>query len=102
MRSKIIKLMQNSLINNECKNNIQKEDLIKGINKLNNIFNTYKKIKAVKDTNEENNKTKDVENYEQKYFNNINEANNIIENIYSDKYQIDSIIEEKEEEDQTE
>ena len=102
LRSKIIKLMQNSQINNECKNNIQKEDLIKGINKLNNIFNTYKNIKALKDTNKKKNKNKDVENYEQKDCNNINEANNIIENIYSDKYQIDSIIEEKEEEDQTE
>ena len=102
LRSKIIKLLQNNQINNECKNSIQKEDLIKGINKLNNIFNTYKNIKAVKDTNEENNKNKNDEMYEQKDFNKVNESDNIIQKIYSDKYQIDSIIEEREEEDQTE
>ena len=102
MRSKIIKLLQNNQINNECKNSIQKEDLIKGINKLNNIFNTYKNIKAVKDTNEENNKNKNDEMYEQKDNNNIDESDNAIQKIYSDKYQIDSIIEEREEEDQTE
>ena len=102
LRSKIIKLLQNNQINNECKNSIQKEDLIKGINKLNNIFNTYKNIKSVKDTNEENNKNKNDEMYEQKDNNNIDESDNIIQKIYSDKYQIDSIIEEREEEDQTE
>ena len=103
LRSKIIKLLQNNQINNECKNSIQKEDLIKGINKLNNIFNTYKNIKAVKDTNEENNKNKNDEMYDEKDFNNnIDESDNIIQKIYSDKYQIDSIIEEREEEDQTE
>ena len=102
LRSKIIKLLQNNQINNECKNSIQKEDLIKGINKLNNIFNTYKNIKAVKDTNEENNKNKNDEMFEEKDNNNIDESDNIIQKIYSDKYQIDSIIEEREEEDQTE
>ena len=102
LRSKIIKLLQNNQKNNECKNSIQKEDLIKGINKLNNIFNTYKNIKAVKDTNEDNNKNKNDEMYEQKDFNKVNESYNIIQKIYSDKYQIDSIIEEREEEDQTE
>ena len=40
--------------------------------------------------------------YEQKDFNKVNESDNIIQKIYSDKYQIDSIIEEREEEDQTE
>ena len=102
LRSKIIKLLQNNQINNECKNSIQKEDLIKGINKLNNIFNTYKNIKAVKDTNEENNKNKNDEMFEEKDNNNIDESDNAIQKIYSDKYQIDSIIEEREEEDQTE
>ena len=102
LRSKIIKLLQNNQINNECKNSIQKEDLIKGINKLNNIFNTYKNIKVIKDTNEENNKNKIDKKYEEKDNNNIDESDNIIQKIYSDKYQIDSIIEEREEEDQTE
>ena len=111
LRSKIIKLTENTQINNENKNIIQKEDLIKGINKLNDIFKVYQNINALKDMNEENNKNKDVEKNEQKCLNIINEnqkndlfeKDNKIQNLYSDKYKIDSIIEEKEEEeDQTE
>ena len=48
LRSKIIKLMKNSQINSEHKNIIQKDDLIKGINKLNDIFKTYQNIKSKK------------------------------------------------------
>ena len=110
LRSKIIKLTQNTRINNECKNIIQKEDLIKGINKLNDIFKAYQTINSAKDMNEENNTNKDVERDEQKSLNIINENqkkdlfenDNSIQNLYSDKYKIDSIIEEKEEEEQTE
>ena len=110
LRSKIIKLTQNIQINNECKNIIQKEDLIKGINKLNDIFKSYQNINSAKDMNEENNTNKDVERDEQKSLNIINENqkkdlfenDNSIQNLYSDKYKIDSIIEEKEGEEQTE
>ena len=41
LRTKMIKLIPNNQISNENKNIIQKEDLIKGINKLNDIFNIY-------------------------------------------------------------
>ena len=110
LRSKIIKLTRNTQINNECKNIIQKEDLIKGINKLNDIFKAYQTINSAKDMNEENNTNKDVERDEQKSLNIINENqkkdlfenDNSIQNLYSDKYKIDSIIEEREEEEQTE
>ena len=85
LRTKMIKLIPNNQISNENKNIIQKEDLIKGINKLNDIFNIYQN--KDKEENEEN----------------INkEEENSIKKIYNDKYLIDSIIEEKEEEDQTE
>ena len=81
----MIKLIPNNQISNENKNIIQKEDLIKGINKLNDIFNIYQN--KDKEENEEN----------------INkEKENSINKLYNDKYLIDSIIEEKEEEDQTE
>ena len=87
LRSKIIKLTPNNQKNNENKNIIQKEDLIKGINKLNDIFNIYHNKDISKEQNGEN----------------INkEEENSIKKIYNDKYLIDSIIEEKEEEDQTE
>ena len=110
LRSKIIKLTQNTQINNECKNIIQKEDLIKGINKLNDIFKAYQTINSAKDMNKKNNINKDVERDEQKSLNIINEnqkndlfdKDNTIQNLYNDKYKIDSIIEEKEEEEQTE
>ena len=85
LRTKMIKLIPNNQISNENKNIIQKEDLIKGINKLNDIFNIYQN--KDKEENEEN----------------INkEKENSINKLYNDKYLIDSIIEEKEEEDQTE
>ena len=85
LRTKMIKLIPNNQISNENKNIIQKEDLIKGINKLNDIFNIYQN--KDKEENEEN----------------INkEKENSINKVYNDKYLIDSIIEEKEEEDQTE
>ena len=87
LRSKIIKLTPNNQKNNENKNIIQKEDLIKGINKLNDIFNIYHNKDISKEQNGEN----------------INkEEENSIKKIYNEKYLIDSIIEEKEEEDQTE
>ena len=85
LRTKMIKLIPNNQISNENKNIIQKEDLIKGINKLNDIFNIYQN--KDKEENEEN----------------INkEKENSINKLYNDKYLIDTIIEEKEEEDQTE
>ena len=102
LRCKIFKLNVGDNINNIRKKNIQQEDLIKGINKLNYIFNNYKDDN---NTNyKENKNTVDIN--EQKEINIINneltndleEKDIYLKKLYIEKYKTDSIIEEKDEE----
>ena len=103
LRSKIFKLNDGDNINNIRKKNIQQEDLIKGINKLNYIFNNYKDDNDT-NINKENKKICDIN--EQKEINIMNneKENDLIQKdiylkkLYIEKYKTDSIIEEKEEE----
>ena len=104
LRSKIIKFVKANIFNEikEDNNTIKKENLIKGIKKLNSIFKVDKENNIK--NNEKRNQGRDIINTEDKIFFNNNEQNSqffekkdSLQKIYRDKYCTDCIIEEKEE-----
>ena len=107
----IIKPIENLIKSKEIKNiiinNCKKDNLIKGIKKLNSIFTSYESVNKSNNENEnKNNSNNELNNLNQKIDNNINKNDlnkkeNLIYKIYHDKLLYKSndwIIEEKEEE----
>ena len=104
LRSKIIKFVKINIFKEikEDKNTIKKENLIKGIKKLNSIFKVDNENNIK--NKEKRNQGRDIINTEDKIFFNNNEQNSqffekkdSLQKIYRDKYCTDCIIEEKEE-----
>ena len=104
LRSKIIKILKPELRNiKKEKKNIQKEDLINGINKLNSIFklNKIENIKVNDDNNQNNNiinENKEVKVNNRESIKETFEKENRLQKLYRDKYCTDCILEEKDEE----
>ena len=103
LRTKIFKINDDDNINNIRKKNIQKEDLIKGINILNYIFKIYKDKKN-SNNNKKNekmvniNEQKEIIIMNNKNVNDLIEKNKYLKKLCIEKYKTESIIEEKEEE----
>ena len=105
LRSKIIKygIFDKGKKKYKEKNIIKKENLIKGLNKLNNIFKAYTKNNNENDEEKsvkkniinENNKIKIKD---KKYIKQTNEKQNNLKKLFLDKYCTDYILEEKDEE----
>ena len=94
--------------NNEEKdifiNDLKKDNLVKGIKKLNNIFISYKKVNENETKNNASNNDININDDNNKYFNNLNKTEQLIYKIYGDKlkYKYDECIIEEKEEEQTE
>ena len=104
LRSKIIKFAKLNIFNEikEEKKIIKKENLIKGIKKLNSIFKTDKE-KHITKNNEKNYNNEIINTTDKIIINNndskskISDKKDSLQKIYRDKYCTDCIIEEKEE-----
>ena len=104
LRSKIIKFAKLNIFNEikEEKKIIKKENLIKGIKKLNSIFKTDKE-KHITKNNEKNYNNEIINTNDKIIINNndskskISDKKDSLQKIYRDKYCTDCIIEEKEE-----
>ena len=104
MRSKIIKFrISDNDRNNYNVKDKKKENLIKGLNKLNNIFETY--AKKIEENDEENilkketlNEPEEIKVKDNKSINEIIEKQNNRKKLFLDKYCTDYILEEKDEE----
>ena len=104
LRSKIIKfrISDNANNNNNVKDE-KKENLIKGLNKLNSIFETYTKNIGENDgknilKKENLNKPEEIKAKDNKSINEIIEKQNNRKKLFLDKYCTDYILEEKDEE----
>ena len=104
LRSKIIKfrISDNANNNNNVKDE-KKENLIKGLNKLNSIFETYTKNIGENDgknilKKETLNKPEEIKVKDNKSINEIIEKQNNRKKLFLDKYCTDYILEEKDEE----
>lgn len=85
-------------------NDLKKDNLVKGIKKLNNIFISYKKANENETKNNGSNTDININDDNNKYFNNLNKTEQLIYKIYGDKlkYKYDECIIEEKEEEQTE